>query len=64
MNKFIKVLTTIVITMLLALVVFNHVTDGAIPWSFIVWSIILIALIIFYKKLQKDLQKEKEVENK
>ena len=51
--------------MLLALVVFNHVTDGVIPWSFIVWSIILIALIIFYKKLQKDLQKEKEeVENK
>lgn len=53
------------ITMLLVLVVFNHVTDGAIPWSFIVWSIILIALIIVYKKIQKDLRKEKEeTENK
>ena len=49
------------VTMLIVLVVFNHVTSGAIPWSFIVWCVILIALIIIDKKLGNDLKKEKNM---
>ncbi len=46
------------VTMLIALVVFDHITSGAIPWSLIVWLIVFVVIFIVLIKLKNDLKKE------
>lgn len=46
------------ITTLVALVVFNHVTNGTIPWSLIIWVFILSVLVISLLMLKKEIKKE------